>query len=215
MMDRYDFFVELNERLAGLPQEDIDKTLDFYGEMIDDRVEEGLTEQQAIEAIGTPKQIAESVWKEMPFFKVVKASLKNTLQGKKKDKQAKSHNTAATVLLWVGSPIWISLLIALVASGLAATISVYASLWAVVISLWAAFVSVAAGALGGVFSCVVLFVQGNIGGALFLLGGAIVLAGVSVVFYYGCLYASKGMWLVSKKLWIWTKMLFVEKEKIQ
>ena len=215
MMDRYDFFTELEERLSGLPKEDIDKALEFYGEMIDERMDDGCSEEQAVAAIGTPKQIAESVWKEMSFFKVVKASVKNTLQKKKKENQEKSHNKTATVLLWAGSPIWGSLLIALIATAFAVVVSVYASLWAVVVSLWAGFVCVSAGALGGLLGLVLLLMQGNIGGGLFLFGSAIALAGLMAFFYYGCIYTTKGMCIVSKKLWIWTKMLFVKKEKVQ
>ena len=215
-MNKYDFFVELNERLAGLPQEDIDKTLDFYGEMIDERVEDGCSEMQAIAAIGTPKQIAESVWKEMPFFKVVKANVKQAFQTKKKDRaQKQTRNVTAKVLFWIGSPIWISLGIALIAALFAVFVSVYASLWAAVASLWAGFVSIVAGAAVGMLGSVVWFAVGNVGGGLFLLGAGILLAGLAILFYYGCLYATKAMAVTSKYLCIWTKMLFVKKEKIQ
>lgn len=215
-MDRYDFFVELNERLAGLPQEDIDKTIEFYGEMIDERMDDGCSEEQALAAIGSPKQIAESVWKEMPFFKVVKANVKQAFQKKKKDREQKqTRNVTAKVLFWVGSPIWLSLGIALIATLFAVLVAIYASLWATVVSLWAGFVSVAAGAVAGVFGSILWFGLGNVGGGLFLLGAGVLLAGLSGFLYYACRYATKAMVITSKYIWIWTKMLFVKKEKIQ
>lgn len=215
-MDRYDFFVELNERLTGLPQEDIDKTIDFYGEMIDERVEDGMSEQEAVAAIGTPKQIAESIWKEMPFFKVVKANVKQAFQTKKKDREQKqTKNVMATVLFWVGSPIWLCLGLALIASLFAVLVAIYASLWATVVSLWAGFVSIVAGAAAGVLSGTVYFIQANVGGGMFLLGCGILLIGLAVFMHYTCVYASKAMRVLSKQLIVWTKMLFVKKEKIQ
>ena len=61
------FLDELRERLTGLPQEDIDERLDFYAEMIDDRVEEGLTEEEAVAAIGTVEEVFAQIVEETPF----------------------------------------------------------------------------------------------------------------------------------------------------
>ena len=184
--------------------------------MIDERVEDGMSEQEAVAAIGTPKQIAESIWKEMPFFKVVKANVKHVFQTKKKDREQKqTKNVTATVLFWVGSPIWRCLGLALIASWFAVLVAIYASLWATVVSLWAGFVSIAAGAAVGTLGSVVWFAVGNVGGGLFLLGAGVLLAGLSGFFYYACLFATKAVAVTSKYLWVWTKMLFVKKEKIQ
>lgn len=199
-MDRYDFFVELNERLTGLPQEDIDKTIDFYGEMIDERVEDGMSEQEAVAQIGTPPQIAESIWKDMPFTKVLKARVKR-----------KSLSTGNILLLALGSPIWLALGIVV----LAGLLSVYVCLWAAVISLWAVQITFIAGAAAGILSGTVYFIQANVGGGLFLLGCGILLIGLAVFMHYACVYASKAMGVLSKQFVVWTKMLFVKKEKIQ
>ena len=43
-MTKQEFLRELWNRLTELPQEDVEKSLDYYSEMIDDRVEDGLTE---------------------------------------------------------------------------------------------------------------------------------------------------------------------------
>ncbi len=214
-MDKYNFFVELSDRLAGLPEEDVQKTLDFYGEMIDERMEEGCSEQEAVAMVGTPKQIAENVWKEMSFGKVLKASVKNAFQTKKKNKEQKPRNVTATVLFWVASPIWLIISIALIATLVSVFVAVYASLWAAVVSFWAAFACIAVGAVAGVFGCGLWIALGNVAGGLFLLGAGIVLAGLAVFAYYACLYTTKAVCVVAKYLFIWTKLLFVKKEKIQ
>ena len=41
------FMNELMARLSGLPQADIEERLAFYSEMIDDRIEDGMTEEEA------------------------------------------------------------------------------------------------------------------------------------------------------------------------
>lgn len=47
-MNRYDFKHQLARRLSGLPEEELATTLSFFDEMIDDRLDEGMTEDQAV-----------------------------------------------------------------------------------------------------------------------------------------------------------------------
>ena len=42
-MTKNEFLEQLRRGLSGLPMEDIDERLNFYSEMIDDRIEEGLS----------------------------------------------------------------------------------------------------------------------------------------------------------------------------
>ena len=60
------------------------------------------------------------------------------------------------VLLVLGSPIWLSLLIA----AFAVILSLYISLWAVIISFWAVFGSFIGCALGSIVSAFVFAVVG-------------------------------------------------------
>ena len=50
-MNKEKFLDALRRRLSGLPQEDIDERIAFYEEMIDDRMEEGLSEEEATATI--------------------------------------------------------------------------------------------------------------------------------------------------------------------
>ena len=47
-MTRELFLKDLNNALAGLGGEEVESILAYYSEMIDDRVEDGLTEEQAV-----------------------------------------------------------------------------------------------------------------------------------------------------------------------
>ena len=47
-MNRKEFLNEVERRLHGLPAEDISKALDYFGEMIDDRTEDGMSEEEAV-----------------------------------------------------------------------------------------------------------------------------------------------------------------------
>ena len=47
-MDKRTFLNSLREQLYGLSQSDIDKSLEYYSEMIDDRMEDGVSEEEAV-----------------------------------------------------------------------------------------------------------------------------------------------------------------------
>lgn len=57
-MNRQTFIRELEQRLAALPEDERTKLVDYYAEMIDDRVEEGLSEEEAVAALGDVADIA-------------------------------------------------------------------------------------------------------------------------------------------------------------
>ena len=93
----------VREKLKGLSEEDINKALEFYEEAISDRMEEGLTEDQAVAAIGTPDEIANQILMDTPLPKLVKA--------KAKSKPKKSFKVWEIVLLVLGFPIWFPLIL--------------------------------------------------------------------------------------------------------
>ena len=104
-MRKLEFLNVLKRKLKGLPSEDVAERLDFYSEMIDDRVEDGYTEEEAVSKIGNVDDIAEQIIKETPLIKIAKERIKN-------NRKIKSWEI---VLLVLGSPIWFSLGIALFA----------------------------------------------------------------------------------------------------
>ena len=50
-MNKEEFLSELRTKLSGLPQEDIEERISFYSEMIDDRMEDGISEEEAVEGM--------------------------------------------------------------------------------------------------------------------------------------------------------------------
>ena len=198
-MDKQEFLKQLRDRLLGLPQDELEERLGFYEEMIDDRMEEGVSEEEAVAAVGTVDEIFAQIVEEVPLSKLVK----ETIRPKRRMKAWE------TVLLILGSPLWLALLIALAAI----VFSLYVSLWAVVVSLWAAVVSFGATALGSVLGGVGFVCGGFVLQGLALLGAAFLLAGVSVFGFYGCKSATKGAALLTQKILFGIKRLFIGKEE--
>ena len=50
-MNKTEFVNQLSAGLMGLSQEDIKRSVDFYAEMIDDRIEDGMPEEEAVAAL--------------------------------------------------------------------------------------------------------------------------------------------------------------------
>jgi len=176
-MNKQEFLDRLKKALSGLPQGDIAEQLRFYSEMIDDRMEEGVSEEEAVAAIGSVDEIAAQVLTDTP----------------PREKEKRSIWTI--VLLTLGSPVWLSLGIAAVA----VTISLYVSLWAVIVSLWAVFGALTGSVPAGLVSGVVFFCQGAFLPGLGMLSGGSICAGLAIFFFFGCKAVTKGFVDLTKK----------------
>ena len=197
-MNKTDFLTELKIALNGLPEDDVEERLAFYAEMIDDRMEEGMTESQAVEGVGSVKEIVLQIVADIPLKKLVKT----------KFNAKRTTSAKEIVLIAAGFPLWFSLLAAVAA----VAFSLYAALWAIVVSLWAAAVSLVAGGAGGVALAGVYAVTGRIVPALAVLGAGLVLAGISIFAVYGCSALTKGVVKLTKAVFVNCKKLFIKKE---
>lgn len=198
-MTKLEFLEELKKGLNGLPQEDIEERINFYGEMIDDRIEDGIAEEEAVASIGCVENIVSQIVADVPLAKIVKQKIT----------PKKKLSVGAIVLISLGSPIWASLLVALVAVALA----LYVSLWSVIISLWAVFVSLIACGLGGVMGGTVFCLTDNVLAGLWLIGAALVCLGLGILMFYGCKAVTKYFLIFTKKTVLWTKNLLLGKEE--
>ena len=66
-MNKQEFLEQLRSRLSGVPAGDVDERLDFYSEMIDDSIEEGLSEEEAVSQVGTVNDVARQIIGEIPL----------------------------------------------------------------------------------------------------------------------------------------------------
>ena len=75
-MRKQEYLEALQNGLHGLPEQDLQERLTFYGEMIDDRMEEGLTEEEAVNAIGPVDEVVSEIVAETPLTRIVKEKIK-------------------------------------------------------------------------------------------------------------------------------------------
>ena len=181
-MNKQELLQALEAKLNGLPDQDIKKACEYYSEMIDDKIEDGLSEADADAAHGSVDQIAAQ-----------------TLSGI-------SLPTLVIILLILASPIWIPLL----AAAICLFLSVYLILWTLVISLYAIVISFATGAIGCIAAGIVLLFNQQITHGILYIGLGIICSGITVLMSLLAGEASKASIKLSKKLLIKIKLCFVK-----
>ena len=199
-MKKLEFLTELKKYLSELPENEIKESLDYYAEIIDDRMEDGDDEEKIIADLGMPYEIAGKIRSEKAQPMPEKAPA---------EKSKKKLSAGVIVLLALGSPVWLSLLIAAVAI----LISVYAVMWSVVGSLWSAVGALGGGGLAGLLLLPKYLIMGEVGAGIAMLGAGILSGGLAVFAFLGCLYATKGMAIASKSIFLWSISLFWKRRK--
>lgn len=196
-MNKSEFMAALRENLKGVPEDDINKSLDFYAEMIDDRVEDGMSEEEAVEALGSMEEIINQILSEISLPKLVK------------EKVRPKHTLKAweVVLIVLGAPFWVPLLMSVCIMAL----SIYLSVWAVILSLYAVDLSVVISGIALVSMAIVALVQGRFAVFGMMFGCGLILVGLSILLFFGFNLVTKGILWLSKKILTGIKGLFIKK----
>ena len=197
-MNKMEFVFELTERLSFLPWEEAEERVHFYVELIDDQMEEGLSEEEAVAAVGSVDKIVAQIAADAPLSALAKGSIKRKRRLKPLE----------IILLILGSPIWLSLGIA----AFAVVISLYISIWAIIISLWAAFGSLVACALGGIVAGILFIARSEVLSGIAMLGAGAVCAGLGILLFFGCKALTNYTLLLTRKCILGTVNRFRKKE---
>lgn len=197
-MNKQEFLKKLSERLVSLSKEDIDKSLDYYDEIIDDRIEDGLSEEEAVEALGSLDEIVKQILSDSSLSKSVIP-----------DKIAKhKFKTFEIVLIILGFPLWLPLL----ATFFVLVLTAYILLWVAVIVLYSVVFAFAATAVGGIAGLIVHIITGGCIPTVIAYSGIFLIsAGLAVLSFFGVNFITKQVIRLSKAIFIGIKKLFTSK----
>ena len=132
-MTKNAYLSELADRLRQLPQSEIDKSIAYYSEIIDDRMEEGCSEEEAVNGLEAPVTAAERILQDAPLGMLVRERIRPN--------QAVSGWIIA--LLVIGFPVWFPLLLA--AAGI--VFAMYVVVWSLVFAFFASTFAVGTASL--------------------------------------------------------------------
>jgi uncharacterized membrane protein len=178
-VNKLEFINQLGALLAPLPNQEIQKVLDYYVESIDDRMEDGMTEEEAIASLGDLSELAEKILAEQP----------NLSEPPEVPPEPRKRHLPvwAIVLLILGSPLWLGLGAGL----LGAFLGIYVAVWSVLLSLLVAAAACLFGGLVGAalsFYCTVT--PGTLAVRMLACGLSLITAAV------GCLLLPLSLYLI-------------------
>ena len=174
-MTKKEFLTELRNNLSGLPKEEVEDRINFYSEMIDDRMDEGKTEEQAVADIGSTDEAVRTIASQTKMSTLVKEKMipKRRITG------------FEVCMLIIGFPLWFPLLVTFITLlGVG-----YILLWTLAIVTYSVEFALLSGFGGGVVASIMSVADGNpnmltMGATLACLAGA-------CLFFFACVGATK------------------------
>lgn len=171
-MNKGEFLYELRLRLSALPAEDVDRTVNYYSEIIEDMTEDGKSEEEAIAELESVDEIAQRIIFETQGSARQQAAVRPIAQKKPKS------GVVILILLICLFPMWIGL---------------FVSAWAVNISFYAASVGVAMSGVAAVPVSFFAMPEAGLIKGIFVLGFGLFCIGAGVLWFIGNIYFSKAL----------------------
>ena len=200
-MSKEEFLSAIEVRISALPQTDIRRFIDYYGEMIDDYMEDGLSEEEAVFKMGTVDEIVSQILMDTPIQTLVQADAQ----------PARARKVWEIILLILGAPIWLSLLLA----AFAVLLALFVAAWALVLSFYAVALSFAIVLPAGIFCAGCMILAGEWVQMLMFLSSGLFGGGIAILVFLGSNITAKYCWKGTK--WTVKKILslFVRKGEEQ
>jgi len=196
-MTKEQFLFELRRRLSAVPESEAARSLEFYAESIDDRIEDGMPEEEAVAAMGSIDEIVREIESSLPLSTIVKQRVET--------ERSRGHSALWIVLAIIGFPVWFPLLIA----AAAVLLSVYIVIWAVIISLFAALLALAVSAVALIIYVIIKIAPLGFYGVLMVLGAALALIGLMLLLFVPVKALAKALVRGTGSFWRWCKRKFV------
>lgn len=166
-MNRQTFFYELRKGLAGLPKADVEKTVEYYNEVIDDRIEEGLSESEAVATLGPVDQIVPQILADVSLPQLVRDRISKT----------RKFRAWEIVLLIVGAPLWFPLLL----TAIILIFTLFLVIWILILTLYIIVLTFGLSGIASIVFSVIGFVAGDLTQGLLWLGTGLLMLGLTVL----------------------------------
>ena len=179
-MNKSEFLGELTNRLKHLPDQEIGKLISYYEESIDDRIEDGMTEEASIKSLGSLDDIVTNIENEIPITSMVKDKVIKEIE----KSRSKGVLLALTI---IGSPLWLPLLL----TAVCVVISLVLAGWVIYAGGVVSYVSLAIIAVTGVgIGFIRIFTIGFTTGIAYM-GVGILSAGMMMLLLYPCVWITR------------------------
>lgn len=174
-MSKAEFLKRLDDALSNLPKGERDKSVAFYDEIISDRMEDGMTEEEAVDSLGSVEEIARQIMRDTPVVPKFWGKIKSC------------PPWLVIVLAICGFPIWFSIL-AVICAGI---ISVFAGACGIILSLFLCVLAIGLAGIVGVVAFFYFLYLGQIPFALFLFGAGLICIALTMFSVMGTVLITK------------------------
>ena len=177
-MTKNEFTRELKGRINHLPKAERRKILQYYYEMISERMEDGMTEAEAIDALGDLDEL-----------------LSEYTPMEKAPRRGPKLRAWHIIMLICGAPLWIPF----VAVMLCIMLAFYIIIWALVVLFYAVFVCLAACGFALTFASFAGLFTGGVPYFFMLFGAGVFVSGLAILWLLACNAFAKAMAKVTGK----------------
>ena len=192
-MNKNEFLKELESRLKVLPKDEVKNYISFYSEAIDDRIEDGKTEEGAIDDLGGIDEVINQIASEQSITSLVR----------QKVRPKRRIRPWEIILLILGFPLWFPLMMVFLVLLLVA----YILVWVFVIVTYSIELSLIATGGAGLIAFFGYLSEGtaNIG----LIGYGCLGIGAAILFFFVCKFATKVTIKLAKKIVLGVKRMLI------
>lgn len=200
-MNKAQFLSEIRKGISSLSEKDIESSLQYYSEMIDDRIEDGMSEEDAVSAMGTVDEVVTQILRDKP---VTEPEKNNGHKGTQWFRRNLTRNKRLLLVLLI---LTLPFLVTLAGSLLIVVISVAAS-------LYASSIGVFVGGLACIVKAVALIaVESAVAEALLYFGVGLSLSGISILIFIAAHCFVKLIKFIFGKLFGFVKGIFSKREE--
>ncbi len=188
-MNKQEFLTELKKKLKGLAPDEIAGSIEYYGEMIDDAMEDGMSEEEAVESLGDIDDIVSQIrgqerTSSSPHKPEPSVSYEPTENVMPDDNNKKGTNVVLIIILIiVGIPLGIGVI--------STVFGIYTGMWGTLVGLYASAVGIGISGAALIISCP--FIQSGLPEILVQFGVGFILLGLSIPFFMLCNLIAKGL----------------------
>lgn len=200
-MKREEYLDRIRALLQNLPPEDLERSLAFYAESIADRMEDGMSEEEAVASLESPEEAANAILLEQPLPTLVKVRVKERRQ----------LSTLEILLLVLGFPLWLPLLL----TALVLVFTFILLTWVLVLVPASVCLALGASAIAVLFAGVLSLTKIALPAILAAPGAALILAGLAILAGFIVVGTVRLALIVTRALVRGLKSLLIRKEDKQ
>ena len=197
-MKREEYLDRIRALLQNLPPEDLERSLAFYAESIADRMEDGMSEEEAVASMESPEEAANAILLEQPLPTLVKVRVKERRQ----------LSALEILLLVLGFPLWLPLLL----TALVLVFTVVPLAWVLVLGPASVCLALGISAIALLFGGALSFTKIALPAILAAPGAVLILAGLAILAGFVVVGTVRLAVLLSKAVVRGIKSLLIRKE---